>query len=154
MHLQRFNTFYKFLVEFEGRIIFTSTSTTIEDAPTVFSFQVNTGRDILSGISNYKGIETILNFSNSSSPNFFEATFNDPGAVSNTTCLVVTKRNVSQSVIVNTSCISGSTSGVLQVQIDEDITELYEAVVTGTTPDGESFVLNSLSVNLEQDFKN
>lgn len=152
INLQSPEVFYKFLIEYDGRTLFTSTPTEI--IGTTFNFQVNTEESVLTSVKKLNDeIWGNITFVNSTTPNYFLATFNAPTGQLNYACLRVTKVNLASTVLVNETCLSAS-AGSITVDINESDISTYTATLFVDTASKNSFLnLATLAVNLAVGFK-
>lgn len=151
MHLKRYDVDYRFVISVDGRTIFQSSKTEIQDSPETFNFQVNTDTPTLDNYQIIGDVHSILNYSNTSTPQYFQFLFSDANSQISQGCLKVTQllrtgNNVTQ------NCLTGS-SGTIQISIDHTQNSSWIAQGSIINLDGEKFVTTTMEISTDRRFE-
>lgn len=152
MHLERPNVFYKFLIEYDGRVLYEASAT--ELITTTYSFQVSTTGSIVNSlIALHSTIWANISFINQTSPNYFRGTFTTPTGLTRFACLRVEQQKITGNTLIGESCLSAS-SGTIVIYINEsDQANYVSQMYLDTTYTASTVPIASLAISLLEDFK-
>lgn len=151
LNLRRFNTFYRFLIEYNGESVFTSGETEVENSPESFTFQVNTGGPTLDSMKIIEDVTYTLEYDNTTTPDQFQLTFSGVGTITQG-CLAVEKISLQGTQEVGNTCLEAS-AGIITIPINDSDRSSYRAIASASNGDGELFTVDTLSINLIQDYQ-
>jgi len=151
MHLEQYDVYYKFIVDYEGNTVLTTEYT--ELISSTYSFQVNTVPSVIQEIITVANVSVTLNYTNSTSPNYFTYTYSAQDGLIRNSCLKIVRADAFGQEVINNSCLTSSAGSII-ISINE--TDEAEYIATGYlfTSQENHYPLITLNVNLVQDFKN
>ena len=113
INLEQPGVFYKFMFQFAGQTLLITEATEIDTDPKTFTFQVNTEQGILSGVTQFGNVQGSVNFTNASTPNFFQYTFSATDGLTHEWCLTVYNQTLRAKTVYNSSCVTGSAGSIV-----------------------------------------
>lgn len=140
---------YSFILEYDGEIILQTLPTKITS--TTRTFRVNLETDYFASYDVVQGVIYDLSFTNATTS--FSFTWSDPTGGVETGCLKLTRRTINGDTVLNTTCVSSTSSTILMNISDGMVgsnTYIGDAYIT---IGGQSFLLDSLSQTFNNTFK-
>jgi hypothetical protein len=143
LSLQKNTEYYKFIIEYNNEVIFTSNPSYIyKDS---LAFQVNTAGNILQNYDYFNKISSSISFDNTT--NEFTFIFTDSTSQSHTYCLDIDKYNGLTTTTINTTCTT-TTAGSITLSF----TPVNESVYTATgyyTEEGIDYELSKKTISFK-----
>lgn len=144
------NTYwYAFILEKDGEIIQQTSPTKITSSPR--TFRVITGADYFDSYDVIQGITHSLTYNNATTT--FSLTYSDPTGGITQGCIRLTKRSINGDTILNTSCVTSTAATILMNISDGSVGSNTYIADAYAFISGESFSLNSTSVNFNTTYK-
>lgn len=139
---------YAFILEQDGAIILQTLPTKITSSPR--TFRITSGADYFNDYDVIHGLSSSLTYNNATTT--FSFTYSDPTGAVQQGCVKLTKRSINGDTVLNTSCVTSTAATILMNITDVPGSNTYIAD-TYAIIDGETFSIDSLSVNFNTTYK-
>lgn len=139
---------YKFIITYNGLIYLETTPTKI--ITDTYSFQISLGGDYFSAYNVISGVACEVTFNNVTK--CFSYTFSDSSGTVSQGCLEITRRSINNDVLINSSCVSASSS-TINLCINENVS-IFNYIGQGkVTKDNYEFVCGEEITSFSIDYK-
>lgn len=147
-NLRLYDTWYKFILEYQGNIVLETDVTKI--STTSYNFVINLETDYYEEATTPSGIYATLTFENSTK--YFTFTWSDVSNLVNKTCLEIQRQTINSITTVNYTC-STETTGSIILGIGENVSTNTYIANGYVLIDDTLHLLRTLSVSFDYKYK-